>query len=325
MNKEGSYSSCGLVPNFEVHRALISDEQTQGKFRRAIRSVVRPGDVVLDLGTGSGIHAVFACQAGAKRVYAIESAVIIELAKGLVKANGYSDRVRFIRGVSHQVKLPEKVDVIINNMGFPNVARNLSDARRFLKKTGKLIPCAIKFSFVPVDYGESYERKISFWDAKHYGLKFDFLRKYAVNQPQPAYFEKDDFLSAPQQLMTIDLSLPLKSYLSFEAIFKMNRGGLVHGLGSWYSFKLSDTIALSPKPPLILQRSIWFHHFFPFSTPVSVKKGDPLKIGASMLLGASSSLDQIWKWSFEIGGRRVTQSNFNSVPFSKEFSTSDRR
>lgn len=43
--------------------------------------------VVLDVGTGSGILAIFAAKAGAKKVYAVEATDMAKYARTLIQAN----------------------------------------------------------------------------------------------------------------------------------------------------------------------------------------------------------------------------------------------
>jgi protein arginine N-methyltransferase 1 len=43
-----------MYAELEVHRTMIRDRVRTEAFQRAIESVVRPGDVVLDVGAGSG-------------------------------------------------------------------------------------------------------------------------------------------------------------------------------------------------------------------------------------------------------------------------------
>ncbi len=76
------------------------------RFQQAITKRVKPGDAVLDLGTGTGILAFFACLAGARRVYAIESGSVISLAKLLARANGFEDRIVFLPGASQSSICP---------------------------------------------------------------------------------------------------------------------------------------------------------------------------------------------------------------------------
>jgi len=54
------------------------------------------GKVVMDVGCGSGILSLFAAQAGALKVYAIEASGAAEIARTLVKANRYDHIVEVI-------------------------------------------------------------------------------------------------------------------------------------------------------------------------------------------------------------------------------------
>jgi ribosomal protein L11 methylase PrmA len=75
------------------HIGWLADANRMRALRSAIDATVKPGDVVIDVGTGTGVLALMACAAGARRVYAIERGPIIELARKIVAANGCRDRV----------------------------------------------------------------------------------------------------------------------------------------------------------------------------------------------------------------------------------------
>ena len=82
---------------FNTHIRMLADNIRVEAYRRAIFKTVRKGDRVVDIGTGTGILAFFALQAGARRVYAIETGPIIEVAKKTARDNGFSDRIDFIQ------------------------------------------------------------------------------------------------------------------------------------------------------------------------------------------------------------------------------------
>jgi hypothetical protein len=54
--------------------------------------------IVLDVGCGTGILSMFAAQAGAKHVYAVDCSSIIEQAQQIININGFGDQVTLIKG-----------------------------------------------------------------------------------------------------------------------------------------------------------------------------------------------------------------------------------
>src|ERR1700685_4188920 len=97
----------------ELHRLMLRDRERNRQFMAAISQIVKPGDVVADLGAGTGFLSIAAARAGAKRVYAIEAADVFSLGEKIVKDNHQEKIVRFINAPSSEVALKEKVDVIV--------------------------------------------------------------------------------------------------------------------------------------------------------------------------------------------------------------------
>src|SRR5687768_3356887 len=119
----------------DEHRQYLEDDKRMTAFASAIAATVRPGDVVVDLGCGTGILGLLACRAGASRVYAIDSGGMAEVARALASANGLTDRITIVNGHSRQVPLPERADLVvcdqIGHFGFEaGLFESLEDARR---------------------------------------------------------------------------------------------------------------------------------------------------------------------------------------------------
>ena len=84
------------------HARMLHDDRRTGDYLAALAAAVRPGDVVLDIGTGSGVLAVAAARAGARRVYAVEASDIAEVAERVFAANGVTDTVTLVPGWSRR-------------------------------------------------------------------------------------------------------------------------------------------------------------------------------------------------------------------------------
>lgn len=91
-------------------KQMLTDHNRMAAYHAAImgNSDVFKDKVVMDVGTGSGILAVWAAQAGAKRVYAIEYTDMANHARNVVRANGVDHIVTVIQGAVEEVILPEE-------------------------------------------------------------------------------------------------------------------------------------------------------------------------------------------------------------------------
>jgi len=93
-------------------KQMLADHNRMAAYHSAIlgnQDVFRD-KVVMDIGTGSGILAVWAAQAGARRVYAIEYTDMAAHAKRVMAANGVDHIVTVIQGAVEQVELPAAQD-----------------------------------------------------------------------------------------------------------------------------------------------------------------------------------------------------------------------
>ncbi len=76
---------------------MINDSVRMRAYYEALRRTVRPDSVVVDIGAGTGIFSLLACQLGAQRVYAIDPTPWISVGKEMAAANGFADRIVFMQ------------------------------------------------------------------------------------------------------------------------------------------------------------------------------------------------------------------------------------
>jgi protein arginine N-methyltransferase 1 len=165
-------------------KQMLADHNRMAAYHAAIMGnpEVFKDKVVMDVGTGSGILAAWAAQAGAKRVYAIEYTDMAKHARSVMEANGLADIVTVIQGAVEDVELPiaehglttedgdssehQVVDIIISEwMGYFLLRESMLDSLvrardKFLKpKTGLMLPSHTTMFLAPINDEE--ERRIS--------------------------------------------------------------------------------------------------------------------------------------------------------------------
>jgi len=263
----------------KYHQWCISDPVLMPAYRNAIRKTVRPGDIVLDLGAGTGILSLIACEAGASRVYAVEPTEIIALIPQLAADNGFADRVIPRKCESFDLKLPEQTDVMIASMfGSAGVGNNMLkvvvDAReRLLKPGGAIIPHAIQPAFCPVELPEWYKARIECWKEERMGFSYRSVRGVAVNRLGSCMIDKGTLLAGPQTFPQILFRTFRSPNVAATLHFHIERSGTVHGLAGWIEITTAEGIRCSDSP-LDSRRMPWDQLILPLESPVSVQAGD---------------------------------------------------
>jgi protein arginine N-methyltransferase 1 len=267
----------------DEHRRYLADRARLNVFERAIASAVRPGDVVLDLGAGTGILALLACRAGAARVYAVENGGMIELARALARANGLSDRIQFIRAHSRDAELPEHADVLVGDligrMGFEaGVFEAYADVRRWLKPGARVIPESIAIFAAPVEQRAAHV-DVEAWSIPVAGFRVDAALEWSRNTGYPRSIESSELLSRD----TVSASFrPLDegAVLRIAGDVSIARAGRLHGLACWFEARMSadDPSVVLTNAPGSAARINRRNVFLPLHPVVDVSEGDRIEI-----------------------------------------------
>jgi hypothetical protein len=284
-----------LANTIQYHAGMIADRTRVVRFREALFKSVKKGDVVLDIGTGTGIMAYFACQAGAKKVYAVESGPIIELAKSVCAKNGLTNKIEFIAGTSTSINLPEKANVLvtetIGTFGVnEGLFENVLDARkRLLTPDAKIIPGQLALIAAPVTKSDS--PVLDPWEKPTYKIDWAAAREYSSNLVYPLRSKPSQLLAKPAILS--DTSLPdfSESKIRAHQHVTIRKAGIVHGLSGWFSSLLAPGVKIANPPG---ESSSWAQLFLPLENPLKVRKGEVLSV--KIEIGSDGMVAQ---WSVE--------------------------
>jgi len=139
------FSSYGYL--YEQKSMLNDDVRMQTYYDAILKNKSAfQNKIVLDVGTGTGILAVWAAHAGATKVYAVEATQMATKAQKLVDAINVSDRVVVIQGKIEDIHIPEQVDIIISEwMGLFLLRESMLDSvlyarDKWLRPGGSLYP-----------------------------------------------------------------------------------------------------------------------------------------------------------------------------------------
>jgi hypothetical protein len=83
-----------------IHEEMLKDEVRTRTYEMAImeNKHLFQDKIILDVGCGTGILSMFAAQAGAKHVYAVDCSSIVDQARQIIELNGFADKITIIKG-----------------------------------------------------------------------------------------------------------------------------------------------------------------------------------------------------------------------------------
>jgi len=272
--------------DIDVHRRVVGDDVRTRAFFESITATVSPGDVVLDVGSGSGILSLFAAQAGASRVYAVDRApAAAALARRLIADNSMQDRIQIIVGEAERVALPTRVNVLVSEwLGVYGVDENmlgsvLAARDRWLESDGTLIPGAVTAWLAPVSHPAGTEA--AEWHTRRYDLDLAALAPFSLDEAvslppgtEPASLRAQPqamWAVDPQTMSTVEATSPFLAELSFTL-----EGGDVNGLLAWFSASMPGAVDLSNAPGL--PATHWGQFLFPLASVGEATAGDELLV-----------------------------------------------
>eukprot|EP00106_Octopus_bimaculoides_P005650 XP_014773092.1 PREDICTED: protein arginine N-methyltransferase 3-like isoform X1 [Octopus bimaculoides] len=189
----------GSYGHFSIHREMLQDKIRTEAYRDFMlsNSDIFKNKLVLDAGCGTAILSMFAAEAGAKTVFAVDQSEIVYKAMEIIQQNGFEDRIKITKGKIEDISQSlEKVDVIITEwMGYFLLFESMLDtvlyARdKLLKKGGLVFPNKCFTYLVAINDQDMYYSHVTYWNNvysfKMDCMKADVMREASVEIVKPA-------------------------------------------------------------------------------------------------------------------------------------------
>ncbi|VYS64330.1 unnamed protein product [Arabidopsis thaliana] len=230
--------------HFGIHEEMLKDVVRTKTYQNVIyqNKFLIKDKIVLDVGAGTGILSLFCAKAGAAHVYAVECSQMADMAKEIVKANGFSDVITVLKGKIEEIELPTpKVDVIISEwMGYFLLFENMLDSvlyarDKWLVEGGVVLPDKASLHLTAIEDSEYKEDKIEFWNSV-YGFDMSCIKKKAMMEPLVDTVDQNQIVTDSRLLKTMDISKMSSGDASFTAPFKLvaQRNDYIHALVAYF-------------------------------------------------------------------------------------------
>ncbi len=274
------------------HIAMLSDEPRTRAYVEAIRATVKPGDVVVDVGSGTGVLSVAAAQAGAERVYAIERTGMTAVAQKLFAENGVAERIVIVQGTSTSVSVPERADVMVSELvgNEPFDEQILAFTRdaheRLLRPGARLVPRRMLVEVVPIAANDDLlaehffaAERVGRWSSD-YGIDFSALARLRPEAPEMTLLSRERASRLVRRgpavvVCDVDLAEPPAQV---DAQFDVEAVGRVDGVLMRFTLDLGHGYTVTSCPWNPDGARHWGLPLWLFPHPVVESEGDVLRL-----------------------------------------------
>jgi protein arginine N-methyltransferase 1 len=285
-----------VIDLLDEHRHYVTDEVRIDGFRRALAATVRPGDVVLDLGAGTGVLGLLACAAGARRVYAVDDGPMIHVAREVARSSPHADRIVHIPSHSDWMTLPEPVDVIVaDQMGYFGLEAGLADAvptaaARCLAPGGRIVPAAVTLWVAPVSMPD-----LDTWGQVMTDIDFSAVARLEQSTPRPVTAPAAALLGEARTIGTVDTATGVTLPITATVRTSCRNAGRLDGLLGWFEATLARGVVVTngPGAPGRIRRP---QLFMPVDV-LPVREHDTIELSVTL-----TAADGATAWSVTVDG-----------------------
>uniref|UniRef100_V5HDN6 type I protein arginine methyltransferase n=1 Tax=Ixodes ricinus TaxID=34613 RepID=V5HDN6_IXORI len=272
-----------------IHQEMLQDAPRTEAYRKALEANAETsikGRVVLDVGCGTAILAMFAARCGASRVIGVDQSDIVFQAMDIVRENDLHGTVTLLKGRLEDIDLPvERVDVIVSQwMGYFLLFEGMLDtvlhARdHHLKPGGTLLPSRCDLFLVPLCDKALHQRHIGFW-GDVYGFKMSCLKKEVAREAHIMLVGPESVCSVqPALVKSLDLNTCSVEDTNFTSDFEFEvapGADEITAFAGYFdsAFELPVPVVLSTSPQA--EPTHWKQTVFLLEQPIAVKPGEKI-------------------------------------------------